>query len=375
MKVLNNPFVVYGYKGSEYFCDRVKETEILRQALHNERNVMLSSPRRLGKTGLIHHVFEQIESQQEDVKCFYVDLMNTKTLGQLVEVFGKSVMGKLDTSPQMALRKATALFSTLRPTLKFDELTGMPEFSVSVVPSEEDYSLKKIFDYLSSSNKRCYVAFDEFQQVTSYPETTTEATLRSYIQFLPNVYFIFAGSQYHLMSDMFLSPKRPFYLAADTLTLKEIDLDEYLAFANRHFKAIGLEMQRADFEYLYQLVDGQTYYVQKILNKLYEWRLEAIDMEKVVQAVEELINLQGETFENYYMSMTENQAALLLAIARERVVKAPYAAAFLRKHVLPALSSVKMALKSLTDKQLIYKKQDGYIVYDRFFALWLRNRL
>lgn len=34
--------------------------------------------------------------------------------------------------------------------------------------------------------------------------------LRSYIQFLPNVYFIFAGSKQQMMTDMFLSAKRPF---------------------------------------------------------------------------------------------------------------------------------------------------------------------
>ena len=26
-KELNNPFVVYGYKGKDYFCDRETETE------------------------------------------------------------------------------------------------------------------------------------------------------------------------------------------------------------------------------------------------------------------------------------------------------------------------------------------------------------
>ena len=41
MATLNNPFVVYGYKGAEYFCDRQKETEKMISTLHNERNITL----------------------------------------------------------------------------------------------------------------------------------------------------------------------------------------------------------------------------------------------------------------------------------------------------------------------------------------------
>ena len=79
MATLNNPFVVYGYKGAEYFCDRLKETEKMISTLHNERNITLVAPRRMGKTGLIHHVFHQMEEQYEGVKCFYLDILPPKT--------------------------------------------------------------------------------------------------------------------------------------------------------------------------------------------------------------------------------------------------------------------------------------------------------
>ena len=72
MERLNNSFVIYGYKGAEYFCDRQKETESITRALHNERNVALISPRRVGKTGLIHHAFAQIAQTQPDIRCFYM---------------------------------------------------------------------------------------------------------------------------------------------------------------------------------------------------------------------------------------------------------------------------------------------------------------
>ena len=70
MATLNNPFVVYGYKGAEYFCDRQKETEKMISTLYNERNITLVAPRRMGKTGLIHHVFHQMEEQYEGGEVF-----------------------------------------------------------------------------------------------------------------------------------------------------------------------------------------------------------------------------------------------------------------------------------------------------------------
>lgn len=54
---MNNPFLIVGYQGPEYFCDREKETEVILSALHNGRNITLVSPRRMGKTGLIKNVF------------------------------------------------------------------------------------------------------------------------------------------------------------------------------------------------------------------------------------------------------------------------------------------------------------------------------
>ena len=52
-----NPFLITGYQGPDYFCDREKETASLMSALKNGRNITLISPRRMGKTGLIKNVF------------------------------------------------------------------------------------------------------------------------------------------------------------------------------------------------------------------------------------------------------------------------------------------------------------------------------
>lgn len=371
MKQLNNPFVIYGYKGKAYFCDREKETRTIISGLENERNITLLAPRRIGKTGLIHHVFEQIRQEQKDVYCFYVDIFSTRNLDQFVQLLAESILGGLDTPGQAALHKFTELFSSLRPTMSFDSITGVPTFSVDIAQGEGAASLRQIFEYLKKSEKRCYIAIDEFQQITEYPERGAEALLRSYIQFIPNTYFIFAGSEQHLMTDMFLSAKRPFYQSSQMVELKEIPEGTYLDFANGFFREKGIEMPAEVFYFLYQKVDGQTWYVQAILNRLYAGYEGTLSQTDIESSITELIEEQTIAFEGYYASLTANQASLLKAIAREVRVKSPMSQSFIRKYRLPALSSVKMALKALTERQFVYRYGDAYIVYDRFFGMWL----
>lgn len=334
MEQLNNPFVIYGYKGAGYFCDRKKETEVIMKALQNERNIVLISPRRIGKTGLIHHVFENISKQEPETHCFYLDINATRNLSQFIQLLAKTVIGK--------------------------------------VPSQREDSLKHIFEYLKQSEKRIYIAIDEFQQIAEYPEDGTEALLRSYIQFLPNVYFIFAGSKQHIMTDMFLSAKRPFYQSSQILNLPLINQDEYHHFANRWMGTRNLTMDPDTFAYLYNKVDGQTWYIQDILNRLYQNGKE-ITTAEIDDVTLELVNEQEVAFVNYYDSLTDNQAALLSAIAQDKAVTSILSQDFISRHNLPAASSVSLALKTLINREFIYKYNGSYIIYDRFFGMWLRK--
>ena len=375
MKELNNPFVVYGYKGATYFCDRVHETNKIMDGLRNERNITLIAPRRIGKTGLIHHVFSKIKEEESDVCCIYFDILATKTLEQFVMLMARNVLGRLDSPTQTALRKVQDFFSSFRPTVIFDAYTGLPTFSLDISNHQEEQSLKRIFEYLGQSGKRCYIAIDEFQQVTKYPNVDTEALLRSFIQFVPNVYFIFAGSQQHMMSDMFLSPERPLYQGSQMVVIGEIEKSVYYDFANKFFLRRKQSLPQEVFSYLYEKVDGQTWYVQAILNRIYSSTSDCITKDSVDEAIRELVDEQEVAFENYYSSLTNNQSSLILAIANEMQVKSPMAHEFIKKYHLPALSSIKLSLKSLLENQFIYQYKGNYIVYDRFFAIWLKERV
>lgn len=372
MERLNNPFVIYGYKGAEYFCDRKEETKLIISALENERNIVLISPRRIGKTGLIHHVFGNIIDKKPDTRCFYMDINATKDLGQFIQLLAKTVIGKVDNFSQATIRKITSFFANYKPTISFEELTGLPTFSITVSPSQREDSLRHIFEYLKQSEKRIYIAIDEFQQVAEYPEKGAEALLRSYIQFLPNVYFIFAGSKQHIMTDMFLSAKRPFYQSSQIVNLPLIDINEYHTFANKWMEKKGIAIDAKTFGLIYKTMDGQTWYVQDILNRLYQNGTQITEA-TIYAVIDELVNEQEVAFINYYESLTNNQAALLAAIAKEPT-DSVLSLDFIKRHNLPATSSVSIALKTLTNREFVYKYDGRYIVYDRFLGIWLKKK-
>jgi len=369
----NNPFLIAGYHSPEYFCDRVHETKTMTDALDNGRNLTLIAPRRMGKTGLIKNVFYQLKARKSDIVTLYMDIYSTQNLNDFIRLFGSTVLGALDTTPQKAMKRVGKFLRTVRPVFTVDEFTGKPKVTIDVLPSNDEASLQEMFAYLASSEKRVYIAIDEFQQIADYTEKGVEARLRSHIQFLNNVNFVFAGSKQHMMQEMFFSAKRPFYQSTQTLTIDRIDRAEYYDFAAKFFREAGFALTPETFEYLYEKFDGHTWYVQSILNRLYGYR-KTPTVELVDEVVREVVSESTYTYENLLAAYTPGNVRLLKAVAKEGIVKEITSGEFITKYGLKAASSVNASLRKLVDKELLYRTPDGYIVYDRFMAIWLREQ-
>lgn len=366
-----NPFVLTGYIAPEYFCDRERETAKLLSALRNGRNVTLVSPRRMGKTGLIHHLFHRLKPQP-DVRCFYVDLYQTDGLHALVKKLAGTVLGALDTRSTMVMKRVLGFFKSLRPVFTLDPMTGEPGLSVDISPDAAEYSLQEIFAYMEQSSSRCYVAFDEFQTVAEYADKRVEALLRSHIQQLTNVNFIFCGSKQHLLQNMFVTAARPFYQSTQMMTLGPIDAAAYYDFASQLLDNHGQKMEREVFEYLFDMLSAHTWYVHSILNRLYETGEPEITRELVEQVVRMVVEENAATYQTFLQLITSLQGRILRAVAQSHCVNEVLNANFLRQNRLGAASSVRTAVKSLVDKELLLQTDGGYQVYDRFFEQYLR---
>ena len=255
---------------------------------------------------------------------------------------------------------------------KLDPMTGEPGLSVDISPDAAEYSLQEIFAYMEQSSSRCYVAFDEFQTVAEYADKRVEALLRSHIQQLTNVNFIFCGSKQHMLQNMFVTAARPFYQSTQMMTLGPIDAAAYYDFASQLLDNHGQKMEREVFEYLFDMLSAHTWYVHSILNRLYETGEPEITRELVEQVVRMVVEENAATYQTFLQLITSLQGRILRAVAQSHCVNEVLNANFLRQNRLGAASSVRTAVKSLVDKELLLQTDGGYQVYDRFFEQYLR---
>ena len=368
----HNPFLTAGYAGPETFCDREAETSTLLDAIENGRNITLIAPRRLGKTGLIRHAFNRLE-RGGAIRTVYIDILAAQNLADFTRLFASAVFGSLDTSLEKAVAKVARLFRSCRPAISYDGVSGAPTLSVDFAPDRAEATLQEVFSYLARKDRPCVVAINEFQQASFFPEKGTEALLRSHVQSVPHVRFIFAGSREHLMRAMFLSSARPFYQSTQMLSIGPINRDAYREFAAGHFRKDGRTLDPEAFDWVYDTFDGVTWYVQATLNRMFARRGDAGDLVSARLAVGELVRENVYNFTRLLEEYPAGSVRLLRAVAREGHAAQPTSSAFLAEHTLRAPSSVAVSLRKLLDKEVVRRDERGYFVDDRLLALWLRD--
>ena len=370
---VNNPFIVGKYVSDKYFCDRSEETDFLRKQMQNGRNVALISPRRIGKTGLIQHFYNQPDIK-DNYYVFFVDIYASTSLAEFVYTLGKEIYSQLKPQSTLWKEKFFQVISSFRVGFKLDALTGSPTFDLGLgdVQSPQT-SLDEIFAYINEADKPCIIAIDEFQQIGEYPEKKVEALLRTKIQQCHQAQFIFSGSKRHVMSNMFNSPAKPFYQSAISMTLDPIPLPVYKEFALSLFEANNKHIETEVIEGIWKSYEGYTWFVQMMLNELYALTPQGgiCSSSMVVEARHNVIMSQEQSYKDLLSNLPPKQKSVLQAIAKERIAQNITSAKFIKEYNLNSASSVQAAVKPLLKNDFITQTDKGYRVYDFFFAEWL----
>lgn len=370
--MIYNPFITSGYIAPEYFCDREEETRQLVLDIQGHSHTVLISPRRMGKTGLIEHCFNQ-EAIKREFHTIFIDIYSTLNLNDLVLLLGNKICKSLKSKDKQLLEMFVKVVKSIQFTIGFDE-AGMMNGSFGLGDIKDSQkSLEEIFQYLEEAQRPCVVAIDEFQQIEKYPEKNVEALLRTHIQHCKNATFIFAGSQRHIIQNMFASASKPFYNSSNIMSLGAIPKEKYAKFAVQKFSDFGKTCPIELIENLYDRLEGHTWYMQAVLYLAFYMTEKACTQTILDDALKKKVSDNANVFESMFYGLNERQRAVLKAIASEGKASQMQSVALIQKYGLVSASSVQSAIKQLLDKDLITKEGSTYRVDDRFFGMWLNN--
>ena len=369
-----NPFYTTNNIPEPYFCDRGKETDNLVLEIESGNNALLMSPRRMGKTGLINHLFEDSRIKRK-YNTFFIDIYDTSTLRELAFRLGKEVYDRMSLWDKARAAGFLGVLQSLRGEFSVDPVSLAPRFALSVGQIQyPEATLDEIFEYLNGLDKPCIVAIDEFQQIAEYEEKNVEAVLRTKMQRLGNIRFIFCGSERHLLTQMFLTQSRPFYRSTSTIVLDRIEKPVYIEFACNLFKSYGKAVSEDAVAALYDLVDGYTYYLQRTMSYAFSRTVEGeiLFTPGLMALLEQLIQTDSSNFKSVLSLLSANQREVLYAIALAGKAVNILSNGFVSKYHLGVPSSVQSAVRSLLKKQFISRLGEVYSIDDKFLELYLR---
>ena len=375
MRKIVNPFIVTGKIDPAYFCDREEESVRLIRSLDNGNNLVIISPRRMGKTGLIQFCYEKPE-WKKTYYTFLIDILHTSSLREFTYTLGKEIYETLLPRSKRMTQLFMQTLKSISGKFGFDPLSNTPTFSLELGDIDRpEYTLDEIFVYLAKADKPCIIAIDEFQQIAKYPEKNIEALLRTHIQKINNCHFIFAGSERHMMQNMFVSASRPFYHSADMLELSAIPDEKYIPFIVGNFNKFGKSISEDTAKRVYALFQGHTYYIQKTFNEGFAdtENNKECTISILQQSIDRLLSDNDTIFREILSNIPERQKEVLYAIAKDGEARQVTSSAFIKRHRLASASAVQSAIKKLLDKDFITEINKTYSLTDRLFALWIKT--
>jgi hypothetical protein len=370
---------VYGVPVTDYnFTGREEEIRRLLADFENGINVILMSPRRMGKTSLVKHTLEQLVCK--DVLVVYIDIFGCKSEYEVYNKLAASILEQTASKQKLWLEEAKGFLYRLTPKIAISPDPNS-EFSVSlgITPKthtpEEVLALPELI--AKKRGKHVLMCVDEFQQIGELSNSAqVQARMRSVWQLQQNTSYCLFGSKHHLMGKIFLHKSMPFYQFGDLIALKKISVKEWVNYIVRHFADGHRVISELLAEKIATYVDCYSAYVQQLSWLIYSQSKEGdeITERQVNNGMDDLLASNDILFMQTVEPLSEYQMNFLRAIASG--VHKDFTLENIRsEYHLGSYSNIDRLKSALLRSDLIESSTDGIAITDPVFAKWFKRKM
>lgn len=364
---------VYGIAvEGENFTDRLEETKRLKRDFENGQNVVLISPRRMGKTSLVRRVISLVDTDK--VAVVHLDIYDCRTEYEFYNKLATAVLKQTSGKGEMMLRNIKEFLTRLTPMISFG-VDPANEMSVSLGIAPEDYSPEEILQLpekvAHKMGKNLVVCIDEFQQIGNFPDTMeVQKRVRGVWQLQQEVSYCLYGSKKHMLTNLFQDKRMPFYQFGDIRFLQPIALDDWIPFIRGKFEANEQTITNEQITRICETVEYQSSYVQQLAWNVMLSSDEVVSDASIDEAVDDLIGQNSTLFLQQTDGLSSYQMNFLKALAAGETGDFT-SAATLKRYNLGSKSNISRLQESLIKKELIEKEGRTINIADPVFRLWM----
>uniref|UniRef100_UPI0040282AD1 AAA family ATPase n=1 Tax=Alloprevotella sp. TaxID=1872471 RepID=UPI0040282AD1 len=368
---------VYGMSvGGNNFTDRIEETKRIKLDFENGVNVILISPRRMGKTSLIKKVISEIDNPM--LKIIYMDIYDCRSEYDFYNRFAETIMKSTGNHLEQVMENIKRFLVRISPKISFNPEPNS-EFSVSLGITPKDYSPEEILNLPERIAKeqgvRLVVCIDEFQQIGEFTDSLTiQKRLRGVWQHHQNVSYCFFGSKKHLMENIFQNRRMPFYQFGEMLHLKCIPTIYWVPFICSRFEKYGKKIAEEYAGRICQVVKNYSSYVQQLAWNVMAETEKEVNEESFEEGLKALLEQNSSLFIQQTDGLTTYQLNFIRLLCKD-IHSGFTTQAVSEIYPLGSKSNIDRIKKSLVDKEIITIEKDGIFLADSVFELWFKREM
>ncbi len=373
-----NPFPFGKVVTGKYFVDRKEERREIAAEIEQHTNIILYSPRRYGKTSLVHQTFLDLKRKHKNFCGLVIDFYAVTSKEKFLKLLAREYGRHSGLSIEKLLQHLRSILSGIVPSISVDAM-GNPRLDIQFTPGQTSLAFEQIVNLPSELAKRgklVAVFFDEFQEINILDGKNFQRELRSVIQHHQNVSYIFSGSKYHLFQAIFEQPSSPLYRMGKRLSLGRVPAEEYVPFLTKHLRVVSPKFTREDALRLYQEAAGVPYYVQMLAHEVFNLALlkpETSPDDLLNEAIQKVVENKQEEFSFIVENLNPSERMAIEILIHQRG-NSLFSKQVQREFGI-APSTLRKSLVTLQQKGIILQEGRQYRFQDVFFERWLQEKL